>query len=230
MKYVSAKEIKELLESQSIYSAVGTITMNLNNTSVVIKQNDIVGNALQEWVGQVLKDNDIYFRPAKGQTFPDFYLSEDNTKNLCEMKTFFKAPNFDVANFYGYIDSLRENAYRLDSDYLIFKYDSDKSGCIKIQNIWCKKVWEITGKANDFDLKCQRKKGQIVNIRPVSFNSTKTKLKPFSNKEELIAALYRTHLSTTNQTKVSKEWLNEVINNYKKFSGIDLKTAVYDLI
>lgn len=162
MRYVSAPEIKELLENQSIYSAVGSITMNLNNTSVVIKQNDIIGNTLQEWLGQVLKTNGIYFRPTKGQTFPHFYLSEDNTKNLCEMKTFYKTPNFDVANYYGYVDSLVKHAYRLDSDYLIFEYDSDKNGNIKIKNIWCKKVWEITGKANDFDLKCQRKKGQIV--------------------------------------------------------------------
>lgn len=50
----------------------------------------------------------IYFRPAEGQTFPDFYLSEDDTSNLCEMKTFYKAPNFDVANYYGYVDSLIE--------------------------------------------------------------------------------------------------------------------------
>ncbi len=230
LKYVTATEIKELLENQSIYSSIGTITMNLNNTSVVIKQNDIIGNALQEWLGQVLKDNDIYFKPAKGQTFPDFYLGEDSTKNLCEMKTFYKAPNFDVANFYAYIDSLTDKAYRLDSDYLIFKYHSDENGCIKIQNIWCKKVWEITGKANDFDLKCQRKKGQIVNIRPVTFYSEKSKLKPFANKEELLAALYKTHLSTTNQTRVSKDWLNKVIENYKSYSGIDLKDRVYALI
>lgn len=47
LKYVTAKDIKELLESKEIYKAIGQITMNLNNTSVVIKQNDIIGNALQ---------------------------------------------------------------------------------------------------------------------------------------------------------------------------------------
>lgn len=230
MKYVTAKDIKELLESKEIYKAIGQITMNLNNTSVVIKQNDIIGNALQEWLGEVLKDNDIYFKPAIGQTFPDFYLDKDSTKNLCEMKTFYKSPNFDVANFYAYVDSLTTKAYRLDSDYLIFEYDSDENGYIKILNIWCKKVWEITGRATDFDLKCQRKKGQIVNIRPTNFRSNKSKLKPFSCKEELLAALYKTHLSTTNQTRVSKEWLNTVIENYKSFTGIDLKDKVYSLI
>lgn len=230
MQYITAQGIKELLESENIYDAVGRITMKLNNTSVVIQQNDIVGNALQEWLGKVLLEHDIYFRPAEGQTFPDFFLSEDDTSNLCEMKTFYKAPNFDVANYYGYVDSLIEKPYRIDSDYLIFKYTNDSHGNIKISDIWCKKVWEITGPAGDFDLKCQRKKGQIVNIRPVTFQSSKAKLQPFGSKEKLIAALYKTHLSTTNQTKVSKDWLNTFIENYKQHSGIDMKDSIYNLL
>ncbi len=230
MKYVTAQEVVALLEANNIYEARGKITMTLNDVSVDIKQNDIVGNALQEWLGQVLRDNDIYFRPAVGQTFPDFYFSEEDDKNICEMKTFYKSPNFDVANYYGYVDSLVEKPYRLDSDYLIFEYTSDDDGIISIKNIWCKKVWEITGPANDYALKCQRKKGQIVNIRPVSFNSKSTKLKPFKSKAEMLAALYKTHLSVTNQTRVSKEWLNSVIAGYKIHSGIDLKDEVMELI
>ena len=38
--------------------------------------------SLQEWLGQFLKENDIYFRSAQGQTFPDFYLSESDTKRF----------------------------------------------------------------------------------------------------------------------------------------------------
>ena len=85
MKYITASEIIELLKKQNINNAIGQIKMSLNGTEVVIKQNDIIGNALQEWLGQFLKENDIYFRSAKGQTFPDFYLSESDEKNLCEM-------------------------------------------------------------------------------------------------------------------------------------------------
>lgn len=226
MKYVTAQEIKELLEKQDIYNAIGNISINLNNTSVIIKQNDIIGNSLQEWLGQVLKDNNIYFRPAIGQTFPDFYLSEDDTHNLCEMKSFYKSPNFDVANFFGYVESLAQKPYRLDCDYLIFEYNSNEDGIISIKNIWCKKVWEITGPAKDFELKCQRKNGQLVNIRPVTFNSSRSKLLPFKSKEELLVALYKTHLSTTNQTRVSKEWLNKVVYGYKEYTGIDLMPTI----
>lgn len=232
MTFLTAPEIIQLLKDENIYHSVGKITMSLNNTDVVIKQNDIIGNALQEWLGQFLKSRDIYFRPAKGQTFPDFYLSEDDKTGLCEMKTYFSTRNaaFDIANFYGYVDSLAEKPCRLDSDYLIFAYHSDEEGNITIKDMWCKKVWEITGPANDYALKCQRKKGQIVNIRPANWKNDTIKLKPFNSKEKLLSALYQTHLSTTNQTKVSKAWLQKVITGYAQFSGQDLTEQVKDLI
>lgn len=136
MKYITASEIIELLKKQNINDAIGQIKMSLNGTEVVIKQNDIIGNALQEWLGQFLKENDIYFRSAKGQTFPDFYLSESDEKNLCEMKTYYATRNaaFDVANYFGYVDSIRQKPWRLDSDYLIFAYLSDDQGNISIQD------------------------------------------------------------------------------------------------
>lgn len=232
MKFLTAQEIVKLLQDENIYDAVGRITMNLNNTDVIIKQNDIIGNALQEWLGQFLRSRDIYFRPALGQTFPDFYLSQDDKTNLCEMKTYFATRNaaFDVANFYSYVDSIAEKPYRLDSDYIIFAYHSDNDGNIKIKDIWCKKVWEITGPANDYDLKCQRKKGQIVNIRPANWKSDNIKLKPFNNKEKLLAALYKTHLSTTNQTRISKAWLEKLLAGYAEFSGENLTQKVQALL
>lgn len=226
MKFIKAKEIIELLEQANIYNATGKVTMTLNGISVDVKQNDIVGNVLQEWLGEVFRQNDIYFRPAVGQTFPDFYLSEDDKSNLCEMKTFFNSPNFDVANYHGYVDSIAEKPYRLNSDYIIFEYTNSTHGIISIKNIWCKKVWEITGPATDYDLKCQRKKGQIVNIRPVTFHSNRSKIKPFNDLSRFLIALYKTHISVTNQSKVSKDWLKTVINGYKEFSGINLSDKI----
>ncbi|MPW26435.1 NgoBV family restriction endonuclease [Alkalibaculum sp. M08DMB] len=224
MKFATAKEIIQLLEDNDIYSAVGNISMNLNGTSVVIKQNDTVGNILQEWLGQFLKEQDIYFRPARGQTFPDFYLSEYDDRNLCEMKTYLanKSPAFDIANFLGYTNSLVSSPYRLDSDYLICSYLSDEFGNISIKEMWCKKVWEIAGPAIDYPLKCQRKNGQIVNIRPVSWMSERSKLRPFSCKEEFLVALYQTHLTYTNQARVSRAWLKQIVDGYQIFCGEDM--------
>jgi len=229
VKYITASEIIELLKENNIGDAIGQIKMSLNGTEVIIKQNDIIGNALQEWLGQFLSDNDIYFRSAKGQTFPDFYLTESDTTALCEMKTYFATRNaaFDVANYFGYVDSLREKPWRLDSDYLIFSYISNQNGNISIKDMWCKKVWEITGPAQDFALKCQRKKGQIYNIRPANWKeNSKSNLKPFTCKEEFVAALYKTHLSESNQTKVSKTWLDNVIVEYERYSGNNMSNRI----
>ncbi len=92
-----------------------------------------------------------------------------------------------------------------------------------------KKVWEITGPATEYPLNCQRRNGQIVNIRPVSWMSEKSKLKPFSCKEEFLAALYKTHLSYTNQTRVSREWLKNIIDGYKAIKGEDIDRVLSHL-
>lgn len=165
-KHTTAKEVKKLLEDERIYDSTGSISINLFGSSVRIKQKDIVGNALQEWLGAYLKNHGYYLREAVGQTFPDFYFSENDNENLCEMKSFLhgRSPAFDIAFFSAYIESLRTHPHRLNSDYLIFSYDMDDDGNISIKNIWCKKVWEITGSTEEYTLNCQRKRGQIVNI------------------------------------------------------------------
>jgi len=232
MRYTDANGIVELLEKSKIYDAVGQITMNLNNTSVVIKQNDTVGTILQEWLCKFLEEKDIYFRPAVGQSFPDFYLGKGDETNLCEMKTFLdhKSPGFDIANFLSYVKSIAEHPYRLDSDYIIFGYDSSDEGELSIKNIWCKKVWEITGPANDYPLKCQRKNGQIVNIRPINWKSKRTRIKPFSCKEEFIAALYKTHLNYHNQTKITNAWLKQITEGYLEHNGENLTSKIREYL
>lgn len=229
MEFITAQGIIDLLKEKNVCESIGQIKMSLNGTEVVIKQNDIIGNALQEWLGQFLKENNIYFRTAKGQTFPDFYLTDSDQDGFCEMKTYYATRNaaFDVANYFGYVDSLKEKPWRLDSDYLIFAYVSDDEGNISIQDMWCRKVWEITGPARDYALKCQRKKGQIYNIRPANWKeNSRGELKPFTCKEEFIAALYQTHLSESNQTRVSKAWLDGVINEYERYSGENMSNRI----
>lgn len=224
---MNANEIKQLLEQEDIYNKSGKITMSLSGIGVTIKQNDIIGNALQEWLGEFLTMHNIYYRPNKGQTFPDFYFEKSDINGICEMKSFLSAasPAFDVANFNGYIDSLRTNAYRLDCDYLIFSYKNDSEGNISICEIWCKKVWEITGPSKDYDLKCQRKKGEIVNIRPANWRTDKGQ-QPFNSLEKFIVALYKTYLGKINQTRLAKGWLDEVLYNYLFHTGKDIREEV----
>ena len=227
--YTTAQGIKELLEASNIQGVSGNITINLNNISVIIRQKDIIGNALQEWLGSFLDSQDIYYRAARGQTFPDLYLSDADNEALCEVKTFFNSasPAFDIANFLGYINSVREKPYRLDSDYLVMSYDNDDDGQIKIMNIWCKKVWEITGPAREYPLNCQRKNGQIVNIRPVRWMSNRPNvIQPFNTREEFLIALYKTYKEHTNQVRVARAWLDEVIEGYARCSGNDMTATI----
>ena len=232
MVYVTAKEIMDLLLKNNIYLATGNIKMSLHGIDVIIKENDIIGNALQEWLGEFLNSQDIYFRKSSGQTFPDLYLSESDYKNLCEIKTFRRksSPAFDISTFRGSINSLRDFPYRLDADYLIFGYDNDENGNITIKDIWHKKVWEITGATQEFCLNCQRKNNQIVNIRPVKWFSERAKNKPFTSKEEYVVALYETHKSEVNSIKEAKRWLDEVIDGYKMHTGEDMKSQINILL
>ena len=69
-----------------------------------------------------------------------------------EIKAFNSSANpaFDIANFDSYCESLRNEIYRLDADYLILAYDLDDiTGIISIKNMWLKKVWEITRESNE---------------------------------------------------------------------------------
>jgi type II restriction enzyme len=84
MKYVqSGNEIIELLQRERIFDATGVIKMTLNDITVVVKQNDTIGNILQEWLGAFLTSKNVYFRPPVGQSYPDFYFSESNKEHQC---------------------------------------------------------------------------------------------------------------------------------------------------
>lgn len=228
MDILTAQELKNKLEESNLYAAQGQIVMELNGTKVTIKTTDTIGNIIQEWLSQWLKDNNIYHRvPENTQNFPDFYLSDSNITELMEVKSYFasRRPAFDVANFDSYWQSLAEAPHRLDANYLIFAYDM-VDGNLSIRNIYLKKVWELTGKASAYPLNCQRKNGQIYNIRPNSFHSTRATIPTFSSKEEFIGALYNTVLGHTNRATDTRKWLNQVIEGYKNFSGYDLKANI----
>jgi len=214
-KHIVAQEIISMLEADGIYSATGKITMELNGISVVCKQHDTIGNLLQEWLCDYLRHKGIYFRPPEGQKFPDFYLSESNLTGLCEMKSFLypRSPAFDVANFQTYIRSLREHPERLDTDYLIVNYTATE-GKIGIKQMWLKKVWEITGPAEGYALKCQRKNRQLVNIRPATWTTNRSKFPPFNNPVLFLRAISETIQHETNSRSDAKQWLDAVVNGY----------------
>lgn len=220
MDEITALELYNRLLASGIFNSNGTINFELNGTSVTIKTTDIVGNCIQSWLKQWMIDNNIFCaEPHNTQEFPDFYLSNDKTINLLEVKAFNynASPAFDIANFEAYCSSLETKAYRLNADYIIFGYEMNNIGVISIKKIWLKKIWEISGKSTRYALNTQIKRDVIYNIRPVS-NFKNGKSQVFSNKEDFLMAIYQT-LCCYRGIERASQWKEKVIGNYFEYTG-----------
>ena len=122
------KEIyKKLVEDDKILTKQGRITFSLGDTNIIVKQRDVVGNIMQEWVEGWMKQNGIeYALNENTQMPPDFYLNPDNKKeSLMEIKAFnYKAgPGFDIADFRMYEQEIAQKPWMLHVTYLIFGYE-----------------------------------------------------------------------------------------------------------
>jgi type II restriction enzyme len=215
MKYGSkAQNLFDKLKAGHIIGAKGKISLELLNLIIDINDKSATGNLLQEWLGAWMKQNGIYFRTDDNtQVFPDFYLGKGNTSELLEVKTFDydKSPNFDVAPFDAYVDSLKTKPYRLDADYLILGYTLE-NGVLKIKDLWLKKIWEITCPATALPLRVQRKRGKIYNIRPYNFKNNSTGFQPFASKEEFVNAIKQTLAQYPMRTENPESWVREVLS------------------
>lgn len=225
---LTAQEIYDkLINDECLVGKIGHITFSLSNLGVRINKKDTVGNLLQEWLEAWMVSEDVvYAENPNRQTFPDFFLNPLDDKNgLLEVKTFDKdrGPGFDIANFDAYCNSLLTNAYRLDSDYLIFAYSMTESGDITIENIWLKKIWDIAGASGTYPLKVQEKKQIIYNIRPVIWFSQQSTYKAFGTKEGFLKALNETRYQYNVTKPQNNHWLQKVLKNYKLHTGVDLE-------
>lgn len=216
MRKIAPTDLYTELREDGLVGAVGSIKMELLNIDVTINDKSSIGNLIQEWLGSWMKSKSIYFRTNHNtQDFPDFYLSENDQEKLLEVKAFdhSKSPNFDIANFDAYVRSVRTNSYRLNADYLIFGYTLTE-GVLKIENVWLKKVWEISCPSDRFAIKTQVKQNKIYNIRPSNFVSEHNKYKCFGSRQEFVTALKMTLDKYVNQS-YGKEWMESVATNYK---------------
>lgn len=217
----NALALYNLLKSDNIIGAVGKITFKLSNLSVDISTTDTIGQSLQSWLKQYMLDKNIIFMEMDNtQEFPDFILDPfDRENNLLEVKAFNynASPGFDIANFESYCDSVRIRPYILDTDYLIFGYSMSGTE-IKIENIWLKKIWEISSASSSHPLRLQDKRGIIYNIRPCKwYSENNNKFPAFSSKEQFIKAIYDTLKEYEHSRIDANEWLSDVKTNYKKY-------------
>lgn len=219
-----------LVNTTKIIGEKGHITFTLKGADILIEGRDTVGNLLQEWFKKWLVMENIDFSaPVNTQDFPDFHLDPANlTKELLEVKSFDwdRSPNFDVAAFPAYRKSLVNYPYRLDSNYLIFGY-SMKGHVIEIKDVWLKKVWEITGPSGTWPLKCNVKRGELFNIRPVKWfkrigkKDRDPKQPIFKSALEFVIAFdgNQRMWNYTARDPLTSTWLNDIKNGYQKATG-----------
>jgi len=217
-KKVTANEIHDLLLNEfKIKEQIGSVEIILGGISAKYNGKDAIGDLLQEWLGQWLRQNNFYFRQHPNtQEFPDFLLLEIKTFNANA------TPAFDIANFDSYNKSLLIKPERLDADYLIFGYKMVDS-VLSVDNLWLMKVWEMAGTSGANPINMQTKNGQPYNLRPIKWYAKTLKNKPFADKITFLNAIAETLQKYSHSTgSYSENWLENVKAKYFENTGIKL--------
>jgi gas vesicle protein len=241
---LSAQEIYDrLLNVDHILELEGQIKFFLGDVNIIVRQKDVVGNIMQEWLQGWLDARGIEYAPSENtQMPPDFFLNpDDRTKGLLEVKAFNRngSPGFDIADFRMYASEIQEKPYMLDVDYLIFGYDMSDNGVVTIKDVWLKKVWQITRRMENYPINLQVKEGVIHKIRPgVWYSERVTDYAIFDCLEDFISAIEETTFKEPKlRSSVASTWLAVFQRNYKAWYGEELNVPrwndikdKYDLI
>ena len=229
MRLTAEQIYKKLIQEDEILSLNGQIKFYLGDVNIVVKQRDVVGNIMQEWLRGWLDARGIEYAPSENtQMPPDFYLNpDDKTVNLLEVKAFNYngSPGFDIADFRMYAQEIQEKPYMLDVDYLIFGYDMNiDTGMVTIKKVWLKKVWQITRRMEDHALNLQVKDGVIHKIRPgVWYSDHAVDYSIFESLEDFISAVDDTvYREPRLRDTIATTWLSKFQRNYKSRYGKEL--------
>ncbi len=228
MRLTAQEIVDRLLNVDNILDLKGEIKFYLGDVDIIVKQKDVVGNIMQEWLQGWLDKNDIEYAPSENsQMPPDFFLNpDDKTKGLLEVKAFNRngCPGFDIADFRMYAEEIQEKPYMLDVDYLIFGYDMNESGVVSIKNVWLKKVWQITRRMANYPINLQVKDGVIHKIRPgVWYSQKATDYAIFDCLEDFICAMEETTFKEPKlRDSIASTWLEKFQRNYKARYGHEL--------
>jgi len=225
---LSPQEVySKLVQEDKILKINGQIKFFLGDINIIVKQKDVVGNIMQEWVQGWLTQRDIEFAvSANTQMPPDFFLNPGDRKmDLLEVKAFNRnaSPGFDIADFRMYADEIVNKPYMLDVDYLIFGYDMSDEGIVTIRDVWLKKVWQITRRMAKWPVNLQVKEGVVHKIRPATWYSKSPRdFKVFENLEDFVSAIEETVHQNTDTRNKAGQWLNNFTENYHKHYGVKL--------
>lgn len=224
---LTSKEVYDkLINEDKILELKGQIKFFLGDVDIIVKQKDVVGNIIQEWLQGWLDKRDIEYAPSENtQMPPDFFLNpSDKTKDLLEVKAFNRSanPGFDIADFRMYEEEITEKPYMLYVDYLIFGYDMSDDGIVTIKDIWLKKVWEITRRMAEWPINLQIKADVVHKIRPGVWYSTKSGFPMFRCLEDFLSAIEETVWQNPKTREISGTWKNKFLKKYEDFYSTKL--------
>lgn len=223
LKYTPEQVYDRLLNVDKIKSVEGQIRFYLGDVDIIVRQKDVVGNIIQEWVEGWLRRNNIAFAPNENtQMPPDIFLNpDDRTVDLLEVKAFnySASPGFDIADFRAYAREIVQNPYMLHTKYLIFGYSMNSQGIVTIRELWLKSVWEICRSMDGWPLNVQYKNGVIHKIRPAKWFGNRSKFPMFSSLEHYLSAIEETLFSYPDTHELSKGWRKKISDSYRAFYG-----------
>jgi len=224
MRLTAEQIYDKLVNDDKILTKEGRITFSLGNVDIVVRQRDVVGNIMQEWVEGWLRKNKVeYALNDNTQMPPDFYLDcQNKTENLLEIKAFnYKAgPGFDIADFRMYEQEIVLKPWMLHVTYLIFGYEMSDEGIVTIKKVWKKNVWEMSrpmasgSKKTIWPINLQIKKGTVHKIRPAKWYGKTVKFRPYDNLEDFLSAMEETVYKNKDTRDDGPEWLSSVVSNY----------------
>ena len=227
MKCTAEQIYNKLLNEDKILSVEGQIRFFLGDVDIIVKQKDVVGNIIQEWLEGWLQANNIEYAPnSNTQMPPDVFLDvDDKTSNLLEVKAFYYrgSPGFDIADFNAFQQEVINEPFMLNTDYLIFGYDMTEEGIVVIRDLWLKKVWEICRPMEDWALNLQVKRNVVHKIRPAKWYSTsRSHFSTFTCLEDFLAALEECVYKNPDTRHRAVDWKQRMIESYRKKYGVEL--------
>ena len=230
---LSAQEVYDkLIQEDKILELQGQIKFFLGDVDIIVKQKDVVGNIIQEWLQGWLDKRGIEYAPSENtQMPPDFFLNPDDlTKGLLEVQAFNRSasPGFDIADFRMYEEEIIDKPYMLDVDYLIFGYDMSDEGIVTVRDLWIKKVWQITRRMEDWALNLQIKQGVVHKIRPAVWYSDNGRYLTFQSLEDFISAVEETVYQNPKTHESASSWKRRFLKAYEDYCGVRLSIPRWD--
>lgn len=231
MRLTAQEVYNRLINDDQILKLEGQIRFYLGDVDIIVKQKDVVGNIIQEWLQGWLDKRGIEYAVNENtQMPPDFFLNPgDETTGLLEVKAFNRnaSPGFDIADFRMYEEEIQKKPYMLYVDYLIFGYDMSEDGIVTIKDLWLKKVWEITRSMGEWPINLQVKKNVVQKIRPGVWYTERGRIM-FESMEDFVSAIDQTVWQNPATRKDSGTWLARFKKYYEAFYGVKLTIPRWD--